>query len=247
MLHIRSIPRIRFCDSSVSIWSYKSRLFSWKSRLNRDPELRQKKLESLNKRYTLRRLDVLDGQSIYPQDGSEFFPRVQRSIETILARADSRMSKISNIDELDREEMENIGVGSTPLQAIASIHMSGPRSCTVAVRDRGNIDRVFKALKHAFPHCMCSILGRERVEVKIPPITAELREARGEVAEKCIDEIKKELKKSELLVYREIKTTFHGPSHVTAALVERIKAEFSTANQLVDESLTAAIEKLGLE
>ena len=83
--------------------------------------------------------------------------------------------------------------------------------------------------------------------MKIPPITAELREARGELAEKCFDEIKKELKKSELLLYKEIKATFNGPSHATAALVERIKAEFSTANQLVDESLTAAIEKLGLE
>lgn len=247
MLSIRSVLLHRFIEGRLWSSLCTSRLFSWKSRLNRDPELRQKKLESLKKRYTLRRLDILDEPTEYPKDGSEYFSRAQVSIEAILAKADSRMNKISNIEELDREELEKLAVGSTPLQALASLHMSGSKACIVAVRDRGNIDRVHKALKHAFPHCTCSILGRERVEVRIPPITAELRESRGQLAERCVEEIKKELKKAELILYKEIKATSNAPSHITAALVERIKAEFSKANQLIDETLISAIEKLGLE
>lgn len=223
------------------------RFFSWKSRLNRDPEIRQRKLESLNKRYTLRRIDALDDDSSLSSDTATVMNKVHESIGKILSRADSQINKISNIDAIDKEELLQIPVGTVPLGTLATITMSGVKSATVVVNDRGNIDRVFKALKHAFSHCSCTILGRERVEVKIPLITPELRETRGAQVAKCVENTRKELKKAELLFYKEIKNTQKGPSHEVTSLVERIKTEVSTANKLLDDAMDAAIDKLGLE
>ena len=245
LLSVARVSRI-LGGSSGSIFSHKIRGFSWKSRLNRDPEERQKKLESLSKRYTLRRIDVLD-ESPAPQTDSTTLHKVRDNIANILSRVDSRITKISNIEALDREELLQTPIGTIPLAALASVTMSGPKSATVVAHDRGNIDRIFKALKHAFAHCSCSILGRERVEVKIPRITPEVRELRGAQVSKLIDESRKELKKAELLVYKEIKASQKGPTHATTSLVERVKVEFSTATKLLDDALVAAIDKLGLE
>ena len=236
-----------FTARSQSLNACSVRFFSWKSRLNRDPEIRQRKLESLSKRYTLRRIDVLDEVSAVSSDAVTVMSKVQENIGKILSRADSQINKISNIDAIDREELLQIPVGTVPLDTLATITMSGDKSATVVVNDRGNIDRVFKALKHAFSHCTCTILGRERVEVKIPLITPELREKRGDQVEKCVENTRKELKKAELLFYKEIKNTQKGPSHETTSLVERIKTEFFTANKLLDDAMDAAIYKLGLE
>ena len=239
---------ITLCRSiRLRLFFQATRCFSWKSRLNRDPELRQKKLESLNKRYTLRRIDVLDGEGESASSGGQVLQQTHEKIATILSRADTRINKITNIEAIDRDEVEKTLVGTTPLGSIASVSMTGSKAATVVVHDRGNIDRVLKALKHAFSHCTCTILGRERVEVKIPRITPEIREKRGVLVSKCVDESRKELKKAELILYKEIKTSHKGPSHATASLVERIKTEFSTANKLLDETFDAAIDKLGLE
>ena len=222
------------------------RLFSWKSRLGRDPEERQRKLESLAKRYTLRRIDALEDESTSLSESSRFHKRAQDTIATILFRGESRVSKLTNIDELDKNELENVPVGTVPLSNIATISLEGSKRSVIVVMDRGNIDRVYKSLKHAFPHCTCTILGRERVEVKISPTTAELREKRGAMVSKSIDEIRKELKKSELLFYKEIKAAQTGGSSQVTSL-EKIKAEFSIANKLLDVCLDDAIDKLGLE
>ena len=246
MLPLRGMNVLRPSALRTVQASSLGRLFSWKSRLGRDPEERQRKLESLAKRYTLRRIDALEDESTSLSESSRFHKRAQDTIATILFRGESRVSKLTNIDELDKNELENVPVGTVPLSNIATISLEGSKRSVIVVMDRGNIDRVYKSLKHAFPHCTCTILGRERVEVKIPPITAELREKRGEMISKSIDEFRKELKKSELLFYKEIKAAQTGGKSQVNSL-EKIKAEFSMANKLLDECLDAAIDKLGLE
>ena len=172
-----------------------SRDFSWKSRLNRDPELRQRKLESLNKRYILRRFDKLDFDE--QSQSSVIFSHVQDSISSTLSKADVRLSKLTNIFSFEQSQLEGLLVGKTYLHQLAHVTLPSSRSATIVVPDRGNIERVMKAVKIAFPYCQSSIIDRERISLKIARVSPEVREDRGKLVQKHINEVKKDLKKLE--------------------------------------------------
>jgi ribosome recycling factor len=221
--------------------AFKVRFFSWKSRLNRDPELRQRKIESLNRRYALRRIDILETSSDTQQ--GQLFSRMQDSIASILGRTESRIEKLVSIESLDKSAIELLNVGTEPLERLGSVRMTGLKHATVFVNDRGNIDRVYKTIKAAYPFCMCTIIDRDRIELKIPRLTGEFRLSRGEEVTHSVKEARKQIKKLELSIACELKKN-HSKDH---EIIDKVKQEFEAANKLLDDAETHAIDKLGLE
>ena len=163
--------------------------------MNRDPELRQRKLESLNKRYIMRRFDELDPEK--HNQPSVIISRVIELIAISLSKAEDRVSKLTNIFSLEQSQLESLLVGKTPVYKLARVFLTGTRGATLVLVDRGNIDRVLKAVKNAFPYCQCTIIDRERIELRISRVSPELREERGKLVQKAVNDTRKDLKKLE--------------------------------------------------
>jgi len=119
---------------------------------------------------------------------------------------------------------------------MANVRLSGPRLATIFLNDRGYIDRVFKSVKAGYPFCICTIIDRERVEIKIPRISEDFRVVRAEQVAKTIRDTRKELKKFDLSVRKDFKE-----------IDDRVKGEFQAANALLDDAEIDAIDRLGLE
>ena len=225
-----------------------SRQFSWKSRLNRDPDLRQRKQEALNKRYTLRRLGELEEDVKGSEPHGTLITRFRDQVDAKLSTASSRISKFSNIEFIDKADLHGAKVGETiPLaDLVASISTPNPRCAVIVVKDRGNTERVLKALKRELPHLQVSIMDRERIEVRLPKATAELREDRGRVIDGIAQQAKKDLKKLELQTYDVIKKQSITKAEMLA-IRDQVEKEFSSASKKLDAAVDEATEALGLE
>ena len=223
------------------------RNFSWKSRLNRDPEMRQRKLEILNKRYLLRRLDALeDVDVVVPSDS--VVNRCKDLVEKKMASVSDRVCKQANISSIDGEELRvlNVGSGMTLKEWTLSISQPSPRSAIIVVKDRGNTERLFKHLKRAFPNMFVTLMDRERVELRLPQITNDLREKRGEVVDKLISDSRKELKKLELQTYDELKRMSLADRQLHDAR-ERTRSVFQAAEENLNTVLKTAMDDLGID
>lgn len=224
------------------------RRFSWKSRISRDPELRQKKLESLNKRYTLRRIGELEDTEAVPVPGSQMLSTISESLDQRLSAISIHTERLCQIHSVEKSDLESTRVGDTiPLISLSSaITQPNPRSAVVVVKDKGNTERVFKALKRSFPSLIVSIMDRERVEVKLPRITEEFRIDRGNQVAKFIEENRKALKKLELQTYDQIKKGSYSSSDVLS-LRTKVRESFASAETTLDGIEKDALDSLGLE
>jgi len=224
------------------------RRFSWKSRISRDPELRQKKLESLKKRYTLRRIGVLQETEAAPVPGSKMLSTISESLDQRLSAISIQTERLCQIHSVEKSDLESTRVGDTiPLFALTSaITQPNPRSAVVVVKDKGNTERVFKALKRSFPSLIVSIMDRERVEVKLPRITEELRLYRGNQVAKLIEETRKTLKNLELQSYDQIKKGSYSSSDALS-LRTKLRESFASAEKTLEQMEEKALDSLGLE
>jgi ribosome recycling factor len=231
----------------IRVISTPFRNFSWKSRLSREPEIRERKIEALNKRYLLRRLDELDGPEP-SAPGYAAIASVKEVVEKRLSQITDRVEELSNVVSIDREDLAESMVGKElKLRDVAlSISLPNRRSAIIVVKDRGNTERVLKVLKRANPNLIVSLMDRERIEVKLPKDSAELREARGEAIDEILARFRKELKKLELQAYDEIKKLRFNDRD-TLVLRENARAIFSAAEQTLDNLLHAAMEDLGID
>jgi ribosome recycling factor len=225
---------------------FPSRGFSWKSRLNRDPELRQRKLEILNKRYLLRRLDALENED-HATSGGVIVQQTRDLVEQKLTTLSNRVSKLANLSSIDKEELEEVDCGGgTSLKTLTiSVSQSSPRSAIIIVKDKGNTERLFKQLKREFPNLTVTMMDRERIALRVPTITEDLRERRGEMVDKLITDSRKELKKLELQTYNEIKKQMSDRELL--AIRERIRSVFDAAEKDLDSTLKTAMDELEID
>ena len=239
---------IQFRRVVLSVPSPFSRLFSWKSRQNRDPEARIRKQESLNKRYTLRRLGELPDEAGESTSSTAVVARARDQAMRKVNSTLTRVLRLSNVSSIDKAEVYACKVGESVSLSdlVASISTPSPRSAIVVVKDRGNTERVFKALKREFSSLQVSLMDRDRVELKLPEITDSLRENRGQLIDALVDQTKKELKKLELQVYADIKQRQLTQSEVMALRVELGDVFLSALSQL-EKSLNSALDDLGLD
>ena len=223
------------------------RLFSWKSRLNRDPELRERKKESLKKRYLLRRLEPLDIESS-DAPGSSYASKTRELLEQRMAGYVNRVSKLANVTSVDRSEIESISMGNerSLKDLLQSVSHPNPRSAIVVVKDRGNTERVLKVLKREFPNLLVSLMDRERVEVRQPQLTDELREERGRMIDSFLSSTRKELKKLELVSYEELKKSSLREKDIQEIRFQ-IRQLFSVAESELDSIMRTAMDELDID
>jgi hypothetical protein len=206
---VRSTTRLPNYALTISKTSQQAN-FSWKSRLGRDPELRQRKIEKLNQRYTLRRFDELeeptDASSIPgPADSSAETHVVSQSVSASVQKVSDEISRILGPRQLTRDLFDNMRVGTIPLHQFATFTVFSEYEAVVVARDKGNIDMLFKSLRTQLSTCSATILGRERVEVRLRELTGKEIDGRRTAIYSVIDSALKALKRLEL------KTTEKGP------------------------------------
>lgn len=218
--------------------------FSWKSRQKRDPDLRAEKLKVLEKRYTLRRIGELKDSDELRRPVLQHLEEVSVSIRRTTDELRSRIQPLISIESLNPAVLGNTQVGSLTLGKLAMILQPNPRTLVLVARDRGSVDLILKTARRANPICSVSILDRERVEVKLPPLTDELKLKLGSDVERLCKECTKQLKKTELLKYKELV----GLSKAEIEGVRwSVKLEFEKAEKAVESILKTAIDELGLE
>lgn len=171
-------------------------VLSWKSRLGRDPELRQKKLEKLNKRYTLRRFDELDDVLDVPT-GVPHASEITPVIHSTLDKLSSDLERIVGPSTLAKDMICDTKVGGASLRQLATTTMNSPYTATIVPYDRGNLDMVFKAVRIHFPTCTATILGRDRIELRLKELTSKEVESRESEIANLISNAEKQLKKLE--------------------------------------------------
>jgi hypothetical protein len=215
--------------------------------MNRDPDLRVKKQESLNKRYLLRRLDSLETELIdFP--GESCVSRTRELVEQRMATFANRVGKLANVSSIERSEVEATPLGNSQSlrELILSISQPSPRSAIIVVKDRGNTERVFKILKREFPNLSVSLMDRERVELRQPTITDAIREERGGMVDNLISAARKELKKLELQSYDELKKSSLSDRDLqtSRSLVKQI---FAAADSDLEAMMKTAMDELEID
>jgi hypothetical protein len=215
--------------------------------LDRDPEARARKAESLKKRYLLRRIDPIDDDGL-PSSGGEMYRRTRSSVERKLGEVSDSVAKLANVLSIERDVLGEIRVGNNLFlkDLIHSIQSSSPQSSVIVVRDRGNTERLLKVLRRELPQLKVRLMDRERIELLVPAVTPELREERGEKIDRLITTAKKELKKLELQAYDELKKSGLSDRDILTAR-EAIRGIFTPAENALDSSLETAMEKLDID
>lgn len=225
-----------------------ARSFSWKSRLGKDPELRRLKQESLNKRYAFRRFGELENSQSDDKADTNWVSSLRESVLVRYTEAFVTIKQLANISSLRREDVLESSVSdSIALKQLAlSVSLPNPRTAIVVVKDRGNTERVLKSLKRSFPNWIVTLMDRERVEIKLPKLTEGLRVSRGQGIGRRVDELKKDLKRSELRAYERIRKSCLSPQDATI-LKEQVKAMFGDIESQLNVLSKDLIDSLGLE
>ena len=195
------------------------RSFSWKSRQNRDPDLRLRKKELLDKRYTFRRIGVLDESGLV-NDVSE----AERFIEKVLLEFANEISMLKNVSSVDRTSIETIMIGKVPLSSFALVSQQNPRTVVIVPKQVGNLDLVLKNVRRVLhPSWEAHMLDRDRIEVNLVPN----RSAVQHISHLCNETLKK-LKKYELETYAELRK-----KNTHRDVFEEIKVKFKQAGDQI--------------
>jgi ribosome recycling factor len=215
--------------------------------MKRDPELQERKVELLNKRFGLRKMEELkEVSSSIP--GESMIERIKDLVETRTNQISQRVSKLSNVTDLDRGMIEDTEIGKGIKMKVLALSISQPNSRTVivVVKDRGNTERLYKALKREYPNHRVSLMDRERIELTLPGLTDEVREGRGEQVDAVISAGRKELKKLELEMYDEIKK-LNLPEKEVIILRTTVRDIFEKAEQDLEWLFKSAMDDLDLD
>lgn len=224
------------------------RSFSWKSRLKKDPDLRLKKLEALNRRYSLRRLGELPDETPKLLLGEPVLSQCRREVKKRIEVVTHRLKRFSNLSTVDRVDLEETSMGEAHQvrDYIISIQQPNPRTAVVVVKDRGNTERILKSLKSKHPNFLVTLMDRERIQVALPRITKEFRELRGKHVNDEITKAKKELRKLELQSFRDLeKMTLNRFEFLQWR--ERVAIEIKNTEPILETLLADALENLELE
>ena len=207
-----------------------------------------RKLESLKRRFTLRKIGELDDPEVAAFPGSSILDRVRDGIQRRLNSLDGRTHSLANLVAIDVRLLEETPMGqSLSLRQLAlSVSTPNPRTAVIVVKDRGNTERVYKATKREHPNLVVTLMDRDRVEAKLPTVTDDLRIQRGELVHKLVHDANKALKKSELQAYNEIKA-LSLPAPSMNEVREAVRAEFLHAAEYIETLQAHALDELGLE
>lgn len=215
--------------------------------MKRDPELRERRVELLKKRFGLRKMEELkEASSSIP--GESMIERINDLVENRTMQISQRVSKLSNVTDLDRGIIENIEIGKGVHMKVLALSISQPNSRTVVVvvKDKGNTERLHKALKREYPNLRVSLMDRERIELTLPVLTDEAREGRGEQVDAVISAGRKELKKLELQTYDEIKK-LNLPEKEVIILRTTVRDMFEKAEKDLERVFESAMDDLNLD
>lgn len=225
-----------------------SRVFSWFSRLNKNPEDRVRKVEALNRRYTLRRLGKLPDESPKLLPGETVFLKCHEDIRKRLEDLKARIGRLANISSVPRSDLEETIVGENHhvKDYVRTTLQPNPRTAILVVREKGYTELVLKSLKAKHGNYLFSIMDRERIQVSLPRITDEFRKFRGKLVDKEAAKVKKELEKLELQCVQDLESSA-TKSPEWFRWKERIEIEIKNAQLIVQSLLENALEILDLE
>ena len=144
----------RLGSNCARLTSSEFRSFSWVSKLGKDPELRLKKIEALNRRYALRRLGELPDDETKLLFGEPVFSHCRKEVKNRIEVLTRRLRRLSNIKCVDREDLEQTSVGNTNCvrEYVSTIMEPNPRCAIIVMKDKGNTERIFKSIKAKHPN-----------------------------------------------------------------------------------------------